>query len=163
MEARTTSTRTSHSQTRPPRYALCYSRAWASFRDNEADNGQKAHQTGIEHAATIATSSVPTPRIGSISDDATIVALEGVPSEKVYQVAALGSERGVGAEKPPTIRSTAATDLGSVRAPSFRARLYAFFTGTRAGGGWMSGNVEDGRDPPPAYEPHVLPEYGSLA
>ncbi|KAL1940445.1 hypothetical protein VTO73DRAFT_9017 [Trametes versicolor] len=148
---------------------LCWMRQWKHAKRPRAlrahGRGQPAYETGIERAATIATSSVPTPRIGSTSDDATIVALEGLPSEKVYQVAARGPERGVGAARPPTIRSTAATDPGSVRAPSFRARLYAFFVGTRAGGGWMGSNVEpeDGRDPPPVYEPHMLPEYASLA
>lgn len=132
-------------------------------RANEADVGQTAQQARTGRAAAAATRPVLAPRVDSISDDSTIMALEGCPSKAVYQVTTAGAEGGVGTVRPPTIRSTADTDPGSVRAPSFRARLYAFFAGTRTEGRWVSGSVEDGRDPPPAYEPHVLPEYGALA
>ncbi|OJT11265.1 hypothetical protein TRAPUB_12218 [Trametes pubescens] len=131
----------------------------------EADIGQiSVQQKRTGRTATVVTSPVLAPRAGSISDDSTIVVQwGGGPGKEVYQVAAAAAEGGIGAARPPTIRSTADTDGGSVRAPSLRARFYAFFAGARTGGGRVSGSVEDGRDAPPAYEPHVLPEYGAWA
>lgn len=95
--------------------------------------------------------------IGSAVGSSTIVDLGGGSgsSKEGYRGATGTRQARAG---PPTIRSAATADRSSVRAPSFRERLRAFFAGARIGGGSLS----SAGDPPPAYDAQVLPEYDAL-
>lgn len=112
------------------------------------------------HAAETVTTSVRA-RIGSISDNSayTIVGVGGSVGNKAGRQ---GDTATVGTSRAASNTASSEDegededeDRGSSRPSSLRERLRELFAGMRIEGGSMS----SGEGPPPAYEPHVLPEY----
>lgn len=135
-----------------------------------ADSAQAARQTrrAASHIAETVATSIEA-RIGSISDNSeyTVVGHGETPGAKEGRQ---GDPTAGGASRPTSAVESGEDegraedeemgededgDQGSTRVPSLRERLREFFAGARS----ERGSVSSSEAPPPAYEPHVLPEY----
>ncbi|KAL1940443.1 hypothetical protein VTO73DRAFT_9015 [Trametes versicolor] len=126
---------------------LCWMRRRWRARPDSGQAARQARRAALNDrdAATVTTS--VRARIGSVSDDSTLVSVGGNLGKETQ------ASDNFPADGAPRPFSTTASS-----APSLSQRLYAFFAGART----RAGSLSSGGDPPPAYEQHVLPEYGAL-
>lgn len=92
-------------------------------------------------------------RIGGAGDDSTLTGVGGDP-DKEAQVDGTSAN---GAPRPVSVTASSEnTGRGYLKAPSLGERLCAFFAVAKT----RAGSLSSAGDPPPKYEPHILPEYG---
>lgn len=122
-----------------------------------ADSDQTAHRAkrAAHNDVAVAANSVHA-RIGGAGDDSTLTGVGGHP-DKEAQVDGT-SANGPRAPRPVSVTASSEnTGRGYLKSPSLGERLCAFFAVAKT----RAGSLSSAGDPPPKYEPHVLPEYGA--
>ncbi|KAL1940444.1 hypothetical protein VTO73DRAFT_9016 [Trametes versicolor] len=117
---------------------------WPAHRAKRAAHNDVAVAANSVHA-----------RIGGDGDDSTLIRVGGDP-DKEAQVDGT-SANGAPRRRVSVTASSENTGRGYLKAPSLGERLCAFLAVART----RAGSLSSAGDPPPQYEPHVLPEYGA--